>query len=504
MAGEHRPAVLTIINGEVLSPDGEARREDLRIREGRIEALGPALPRLSPGEEEVLDATGMLAMPGLINAHLHSHEHFNRGRFDNLPLEVWQIYARPPLGLAPLTPREAYLRTMIGCIEMLRSGTTTAFDDVYHVPLNSRELADAVAQAYIDAGMRARISCNLMDKQVYDTIPYLAEVLPAHLRAELDAVPRPPAKELLDFARDLLRSYPLAGGRISLALAPSAPQRCTDGFLVEMASLSTAANVPLITHVLETQAQVVTGRHFYGHSIVEHLAALKVLTPRTAIVHGVWLTDADIARLAEGGSSLLHNPVSNLKLGAGIAPIRPLLRAGVNIGLGCDGTGSNDSQNMFEAMKFAALLNKVRGEPFEEWVGAGEAIRMATIGGARAGLLDRVGEIRPGWHADLVLLNLRRIPFVPRNHLLHHLVFCEKGASVDTVIIDGRVVVQEGRMRTFDEEALLAEIAEAYGRIQAKRSVADQKSRELLPYFLEAWRRCASEPTPVNAYARRG
>lgn len=503
MGGGEAGAALTIRNGEVLSPDGGVRRQDIRIRGGRIEAVEPALPALPPGEERTLDAAGRLVIPGLVNAHLHSHEHFNRGRFDNLPLEVWQLYARPPIGLAPLTAREAYLRTMVGCIEMLRSGTTTAVDDVYHVPLTSRELADAVAQAYVDAGMRARISCNLMDRQVYDTIPYLAELLPGPLRAELDASARPPAAELLGFAGELLGRYPLAGGRIGLALAPSAPQRCTDGFLMEMARMAAGARVPLITHVLETQAQVVTGRRFYGKSIVEHLAALEVLTPRTAIAHGVWLTDRDIELLADHGASVLHNPVSNLKLGAGIAPVRWLLQAGVNVALGCDGTGSNDSQNMFEAMKFAALLNKVRGEPFEEWVGAEEAFRMATIGGARAGLLDHVGEVRPGWAADLVLLDLRRIPFVPRNHLLYHLVFCEKGGSVETVLVDGRIVLEDGRIRTFDEEAVLAEIRDTYPRVQAKRAQAEEKSRQLVPYFREAWRRCAAEPTAVSAYAHR-
>jgi 5-methylthioadenosine/S-adenosylhomocysteine deaminase len=495
--------VLTIRNGEVLGPDGEVRRQDVRVRTGRIEAVAPALPPLPRGDEEILDCTGRLVIPGLINAHLHSHEHFNRGRFDNLPLEVWQIFARPPLGLKPLTPREAYLRTMVGCIEMLRSGTTTAWDDVYHFPLTSRELADAVAQAYVDSGLRARISCNLMDKQIYETIPHLAELLPSHLREDLDANRRPPMGELLGFARDLLPRYPLAGGRIGLALAPSAPQRCSDRFLVEMVTLAAAADVPLITHVLETQTQVVTGHRFYARSIVEHLARLGVLSPRTSISHGVWLTDADIALLATHHTSVLHNPVSNLKLGSGIAPVRPLLRAGVNIGLGCDGTGSNDTQNMFEAMKFAALLNKVRGEPFEEWVGAAEAFQMATVGGARAALLPELGEIRPGWCADLVVVNLSRIPFVPRNNLLNQLVFCENGSSIETVIIDGRIVVRDGQIQTFDEASMITEIQEVYARVRTDRAAADRKSEELLPYFREAWTRCASEPAPINAYARR-
>jgi 5-methylthioadenosine/S-adenosylhomocysteine deaminase len=497
------PAGLVIRNGEILGPRGPERAEIL-IRHGVIDSVTPTFEAAARGDEEIIDANGKLVIPGLINAHLHSHEHFNRGRFDNLPLEVWQLYSRPPLGFPPLTPRHVYLRTMIGCIEMIRSGTTTAFDDVVHVPLVSEELADAVAQAYVDAGMRARVSCHVMDRPIYDTIPYLADLLPAHLRAELDANPRPPAKELLDFARSLLGRFPRADGRVGLALAPSAPQRCTDGLLVEMAALASAAQVPLMSHVLETQAQVVTGHRFYGKSIVQHMDDLGILTPNAAIAHGVWLTDPDIALVAERQVSVVHNPVSNLKLGAGIAPVRALLRAWVNVGLGCDGTGSNDTQNMFDAMKFAALLNKVRGDPFEDWVGAREAFRMVTIGGARAALLDGVGEIRPGYRADLVVLDLRRIAFVPRNDLVHQLVFCEKGDSVETVIIDGRVVLRDRRLTTVDEEALLAEIVDMYEHVRTKRTAADEHSARLLPYFREAWRRCAAEPVPVNAYARRG
>jgi 5-methylthioadenosine/S-adenosylhomocysteine deaminase len=380
------------------------------------------------------------------------------------------------------------LRTILGCIEMIKSGTTTVIDDVHSGFPLSPECLDAVFQAYQDSGMRARVTIAYADKPYYQTIPFLEELLPPHLK------PAPPLSveanqdAVLALWRDFAKSWQ---GRVRFILSPSGPQRCTDGFLRKVWDLSGQYHLPVVVHVLETKVQAVTGRHFYGKSMVAHMQDLGLLTPLTALVHCVWVNDHDIELIARAGASIVHNPLSNLKLGSGVAPVGKMLEAGINVAVGTDNHNASDTANLFEAMKAAALIHKVSQPDYGRWPGAREALHMATRGGALcAGLSDQTGQIEPGKKADLVLLDLKALSFLPRNNLLNQLVFSENGAAVDTVIVDGKILMEGRRLSSVDEQEILRELEDRIAEIQKKITAGIAAGRELEPYFKKAYYRC--------------
>lgn len=461
---------------------------DIVIDGDKIAAVGENLDPEHIGVEKILSGKDKLIIPGLVNAHIHSHDRFDKGRFDNLPLEVWMMLYNPPLGRRNWSPRECYLRTMLNCIEELKSGTTTVIDDVHHgLPLTPENI-EAVFQAYKDVGLRALVSIAHGDKPYYRTIPYLEELLPDHLKTASGQNCVPDIDRILELWHSFAKKWQ---GRVQFILSPSAPQRCTDGFLQKTWLLAKEIGQPVVVHVLESRIQAVTGPLFYGKSIIEHMKSLGILTPWTTLVHMVWLTDHEIALVADAGSSIAHNPVCNLKLGSGIARIREMLDAGVNVGLGTDNNNANDTANMFETVKMAALLHKVKHHDYEHWVGAKEALWMATRGGARCGLLhNQIGELAVGKKADMVLLDLGKLSFFPRNNLLHQLVFSEQGESVDTVIVDGKIILNEGRITTIDEQALLNEVRSREHEIKEKISLSSASGKEIEPYIKQAYLKC--------------
>jgi cytosine/adenosine deaminase-related metal-dependent hydrolase len=466
---------------------------DILIDGDRIRAVGPRLP-VPPGAR-VLDGCKRLAIPGLINAHMHSDEILFRGRLDNLPLEVWMLYSLPPVDYGPVPPRLIYLRTLLGAIEALQNGTTFVQDDVSEAPYATLEGSEAVLQAYLDAGIRASVACNMTDKAYPDKLPYLRDLLPSWATQRLTAVPPQPADDLLALAETLLRGWHGRGGRLSIALSASAPQRCTDGFITALDDLSRRWRVPLLTHVLETRVQVTTGREFYGRSLVAHLDHLGVLSDRLTIAHGIWLTDDDMARLARNGAAVAHCPISNLKLGSGLLRWADLRRAGVPLCLGTDGASSNDSLNMFEVMKAAALLHKIASPLAAQWPSAAEVLGAVLRGGARSTLHDgQVGVLAPGALADVVLLRRDSPVYVPLHDPANHLVYCESGRNVETVLVGGRVVVEGGRVTTVDASAVYAEVASLVPAFLRMLEGAYAFSRRLEPLLWQVYERCQREP----------
>lgn len=471
---------------------------DLVVDKDKIIAIGSDLSPESFAVERVISGKDKLVIPGLINAHLHSGDRFNRGQFDNLPLELWMARF-PPIGKIEWTPRECYLRTLLNCIEILKTGTTTVIDDLHHgVPLPKQNI-DAVFQAYQDIGMRALLSIGYADKPYYSTIPFLEKLLPNSLKEGMEQPENLAPDEMIALWRNYAQRW---RGRVRFILSPSAPQWCTDEFLKKTWNLSEELDLHVIIHVLETKLQAVTGQLFYGKSVVEHMSSLGILTPKTTLAHTVWVSDSDIGIISEGGASIAHNPVSNLKLGSGIAPIRKIIDAGINVGLGTDNNTANDTANLFDTMKLAAVLHKVVDYDYDRWVGAEEIMRMATLGGARCGGLDEeTGALSVGMKADMVLLDLNKLPFFPRNNTLHQLVFCEHGESVDTVIVDGKLVVEGGSVTSVNEEGVLDEAMERAEEIRDKIGRGTPKSSELESYVREAYLRCVQKDIGFSAYS---
>ena len=463
---------------------------DIVIDGSEIIALGKSLDPIIFEVETIVPARNKLVIPGLINAHLHSHDRFDKGRFDNLPLEVWMAMYNPPTAQRNWTARECYLRTILSGIELIKSGTTTVIDDLHPGYPLSHDCLDAVFQAYEDIGLRALVSIAFSDKPYYKTIPFLEELLPLHLKKASDLSESKIHDTVIGMWSDFASRWQ---DRVQFVLSPSAPQRCTDRFLKKVWMLSDKLTLPVMVHVLETKVQEYTGKQFYGKSIVEHMEASGLLTPLTSLVHCVWVNDHDIELIAKAGASVVHNPLSNLKLGSGIAPVRKMQNEGINMGLGTDNHNASDTPNMFEAMKLSALLHKSNDIDYNEWIGAKDAFKMATQGGASCGNLNCTGVLEVGMKADLVLLDLEPLSFFPQNDLMHQLVYCEHGDSVNTVIIDGKLVMQDRHISSIDEHKIRQELMDHVDDIMLKISRTEAHGQELEPYLRKACFRCLEE-----------
>ena len=480
------------------------RQQDVLIVGDRIAQVADHIGGV-PEPVTVIDARDHLLIPGFVNAHAHSVEILEKGRYEALPLEAWMLYTYPPLKQTHLSPRLCYLRTLLGALEMVKSGATTIQDDLIELPYITPEIFAAIAQAYLDIGLRASLTHHAINLPLYQTIPYLEGFLPADVRRDLDAMVGPTDGEWLALFHELYRQWHGREGLITLALAPSAPQRVTPALMAEIAALSESLDLPIHTHMLETKTQAVTGPEFYGpgESVVSYAKRHGMLTHRTAIAHGIWLTDRDVELIAEAGATVVHNVVSNHRLCSGIAPIRQLMDAGVNLALGSDGMSSNDSFNMFDVVKMAGQVHSVTDPDYTRYPRAKHVLKWATAGGARSALLqDQVGAIVPGLKADVVLYDLKTTSFIPRGELPIHLVYAEHGQSIRQVFINGQLVVAEGQVVTVDESALLAELQELLPEYDAERAALYQQADRLMPAMTATYQRAMAQPLPIERFTR--
>lgn len=487
-------------NANILGQEGKILKNQNIIIDGNIiSAIETGISKDYLDIEKSIDAKEKLIIPGLINTHLHSHDRFDKGRVDNLPLEIWKVAYNPPNGKRDWTVKEIRLRTLLNCAELIKTGTTTVVDDVTHTDLQSQEKIDAVFQAYNDAGLRAKVSISYSDKPYFQTIPFLDEFLPDSVKTDL--LQKSPAEP-----DDILRLWEKYAkrwrNRVSFILSPSGPQRSTDEFLEKTWALSREFNLPVIIHVLETKIQEMTGYLFYGKSLVEHMSSIGTLDDKTCLVHCVWVNDRDIELIAQAGANVIHNPISNLKLGSGIAPISKMLQAGINISLGTDNNAANDTVNIFESMKIGALINKVTSPDYRSWVGAVDVFKMATLGGAKSsGLYGKIGDLSKGKKADFVIFDLNKLSFLPPQNILYQLVFCENGESIETVVIDGKIVFNKGKVLTINEDKLIEEVQSNAEVILNKINVSSSRASEILPYLEKAYDKCIrlSQVKPIGS-----
>ncbi|BDA84891.1 N-ethylammeline chlorohydrolase [Aureimonas sp. SA4125] len=493
-----------IKNATILAMDGKHGDTpftgDMLVEGARIAAIGVGLE--APDGATVIDGTGKLVMPGLVNAHLHSNEALFKGRYDNMPLEVWMLYAYPLLGAKALPPRLVYLRSMLVAMESLRTGVTTITDDLYESPRQEMDLLGAAIDAYDDVGIRATVSAHVVDRNFLDTIPFTRTTVPAELQATVDALPLPKVADYVAFATEAHGRFHGRADRIRFMLAPSAPQRCTPELMLASNDLARQWGVPFHTHIVETKVQNVTGPEFYGKSLIAYMAELDLLHPWTTIAHSIWVTDADIALMGKAGVSIVHNTISNQKLGAGVAPVRKLLDAGVHVGLGSDGISTNDTPRMFDVMKATGLVHKVNNPEWTRWLTAGEVLHAGTIGGARTALLhDETGSLEPGKKADFLILDMATASFTPLNDIRNHLVYCENGSSILAVYVNGEMVCENGRLTRVDEAALLAELRGLMPEFQAYTLGVEAANRVFEPHFSDIVRRCSAMDVGLTRWA---
>lgn len=500
------PDSLLVRNAHVLACDDaghEWPRADVVIENGVIGAAGPDVARNWPRPfARTIDGEGLLAMPGLVNAHFHSPGTLLKGSLDGLPLELFMLYEVPPLASEASASRLGYVGTMLGALEMLRRGVTSVHDDAFHVPVASKASVDAIMQAYADAGIRATVAIDQPNVVEYDKYPFLRELLPDELRRTMDAAPRQSSAELLALYGHLIsRWHGAQSGRLRAAVSCSAPQRVTHDYLAGLSALSREHDLPFNVHVLETKLQRVLGEEKFGKSLVRYVHDLGFLDERMMVIHAIWIDDEDIAILAASGCTVAHNPVCNLRLGSGVMPFHRLRRAGVPICLGSDEATVDDSINMWFVAKTAALLHTIASQEYRDWPTAGEVLHALTRGGARALRREgRLGQIAPGCEADLALLELDTLAFTPLNDLKRQLVYCEDGSSVRYTIVAGRVVFERGAVTTVDEKALRSEARELAAGQRDHLARARRDAGRLEPYYREMYVRAARRDVRMNRW----
>jgi len=497
---------LLIRNARVLALDDADRewaRADVVVENGEIAAIGPDAGARWPRRfERVIEAEGLLAMPGLINGHFHSPGNLMKGCLPGLPLELFMLYEVPPLAPEGDGDRLAYVRTMLGALEMLRRGITAVHDDAYHVPVATRGSIDAIMRAYEDAGIRATVAIDQPNVVEYEKYPLLADLLPEAERRAMDRAPRQSAAELLELYGYLIdRWHGAAHGRLAAAVSCSAPQRVTPDYFAALSALSKRHDLPFNVHILETKLQRVLGEAKYGKSLVRYVHDLGLLDERMMMIHAIWIDEKDVELLAASGCTVAHNPVCNLRLGSGVMPYYELRAAGVPICLGSDEMNTDDTTNMWYVAKTAALLQTLGSAEYRDWPGAPEMLAALTRGGAQAmRRAHRISQLATGFAADLALLDLDTPAFTPLNDLRRQLVFCEDGSSVRFTVVAGRVVYEDGRVITVDEKALRTEARAIMTGYRETLARASRDADRLAPYYREMYLKAAGRD--VGLYRR--
>lgn len=401
----------TLITGTLL-PDGSSA--DIWFDEtGTIRAIGKDIREKHRGEADmILDGTGTLSMPGLVNTHTHAAMTLLRGYADDMHLQQWLSEKIWPLE-AHLTGEHVYWGTRLACMEMIRTGTI-AFNDMYF-------FMEDVAKAVDESGLRAVLGHGIItfgDEEKFEAEMKTTERFVDHVRC-------------------------LGNPRIKAAIAPHAPYTVPPAHLSACAEYSRNEKVMLHTHLAETKQEIDDCQKTYGVSPARLLDQNGCLTGRTVAAHGCWLSEDDCRLIGERGVHVAHNPVSNMKLATGRAmPYHWLRDAGVNVGLGTDGCSSNNNLDMFEEMKTAAICQKFFWNS-DTILPAGEALAMASSCGAKA-LGYRGGELKEGMPADICLLSLDKPSMVPLHNPVSNMVYAAGSGSVVTVICNGRVLMHQG------------------------------------------------------------
>ncbi|WP_027008158.1 amidohydrolase family protein [Conexibacter woesei] len=446
---------------------------DVALEDGRVAAIAPAAAS-HPGGADVLDGRGLLAVPGLVNAHTHSPENPMRGLGDGLALEPWLARLMGESG--PYSGEDHYWCALATAAELLLCGCTSVVDHVGMTPLRP-EGFDGVMRAYRDAGIRGGMAPLFSDHDATADLARSLGVVGVDGPLIPQMAPALPTREAIALTDDAVaRWHGAEGGRLHLLTGASGIQWASEELLVGMADLARRRGTTMQLHVLETRVQDAACRaRFGGGSGVRVLSEWGVLGPEVSMAHGVWLDVDDLDLIAAAGGVVVHNPAANTRLRSGRARVRELLDRGVAVGVGTDGAASSDDQQMWFAMRLATLIH--RG-PDEEHVSSGDALAMATSLGARALGVDGLGTLAVGAPADIALLDRASFGLAGARDLEAALVLSETGGSVRHVVVAGELVVRDRVPVRFSLDDVHAAIAEQ--RERRLREPADPRLPETI------------------------
>ena len=411
------------------------RNASISIENDTIRSVGEST---STSADLVLDGQGKIALPGLINAHTHLSMTLFRGFADDMQLQEWLEKKIWPLE-AKLTDEACYVGALLGSAEMIMSGTTSFVDMYFHM--------EDVARAIAEAGLRGFLSYGLID--LFDSAKAQKE--------------REGTQKFFDYVRKLNNP------RIRFALGPHAPYTCSVETLLWAKDFAERNDAILHIHVAETRREQADFQKQHGMRVVEYLDKMGVLSKKMLAAHCVWLTKSEVGLLAKSGARVAHCPVSNMKLATGgVAPLPEMFEANMPVALGTDGAASNNSLDMFETMKICALLHKAhRWDPTV--MNAQKVLDLATIEGARALGADReIGSIEAGKRADIILMNIdapNMRPIHGKDTVVSDLVYSASSGNVDTTIVDGRVLMRNRQIETFNLREVLSKSEDTARRL---------------------------------------
>ena len=418
--------------GTILTGDATDRvfKGDLFVRDGRIEAIEP---ELSEEAETIIDARGCVLLPGFVQTHIHLCQTLFRGSSDDLSLIDWLKRRVWPMEAAH-TPESLRASALLGVAELMRGGTTCA------LTMETVNYTEEVFRVVEETGFRATIGKCMMDA---------GEDVPRALHEET-------ADSLAEALALAEHWHGRADGRLRFCFAPRFALSCTRRLLEEVAVLARERSLLVHTHASENRTEIELVERATGKRNIEYLHEVGLAAPHVVMAHCVHPNESELQILSATGTRVSHCPSSNLKLGSGIAPVTEMLARGISVSLGADGAPCNNRLDMLTEMRTAALLQKVTSGT--EALPARQALRMATIEGARAlGLEREIGSLETGKRADLLLLDMERLHLTPHPEVVSAIVYGAQSADVRTVLIDGRIVLHEGELTTLDERQVIAE-----------------------------------------------
>jgi 5-methylthioadenosine/S-adenosylhomocysteine deaminase len=434
-----------IITNALIIPMTDGRRSFngyVGTKDGVITEIGTGAPQKNTEAERIIDASGCMLMPGFINAHTHLYQVLLRAVWEDLELMPWlkRIYGCARV----LRPEHFYTGSLLGCVEAIRSGVTTVCEHNFLNP--SPECAFETIRAIRDSGLRAVFARTIMDTG--EIVPDCTKEKPEQAFRSIEAI-------LAKHRND---------GQLSFMTGPNTPPiNTTPGLLKEIRRFADDKSLGISAHVAESKSVVDCVRQDHGkNGVVEFLQQFGIPAANSIFAHSVHVSKDEIGILKETDTSVSHNPVSNMMLGDGVAPVVEMLRQGVNVALGTDGAASNHSQDLFDTMKAASLLQKVHHQDAGV-IDPYSVLRMATAGGAKALGLDAIcGTIEVGKRADLILVNSETVHHQPVNDIFSQIVHCAKASDVQTVIVNGEILMQDRKLTKHDDTQLIADAKQVH------------------------------------------
>ena len=412
---------------DMLGDEPDIKKSDILIEDNIIIKMERDL------SEEIVDekinAKNMVVMPGLVNTHTHIAMSIYRGYKDDRKLMDWLENAIFTVE-DKLEPEDIYWNSYLSCLEMIRTGTTTCNDMYFGM--------NKAIEAIENTGLRALVAWSITDDSIRDKV---------------------------ERTREYAKKYNVPGSRIKVITSPHAPYSCNPDTIKLCVNLAKELNTSLHIHLSETLDEEETIRERYNKRGTEYLNDLGVFDVPVILAHGIYISDSDIEILKHVKGGIAHNPISNCKLSSGICDVVKLRKNGINVGLGTDGIGSTTTLDMFEEMKTAAYLQKVNTmEPTS--IKAYDILKMATIEGARVlGLDNEIGTLEPGKKADMIFIRTDKLHLCPDNDVCTNIVYSANGADVDTVMIDGKIIMQNRKMINLDEKEVMKQVKKIAKRL---------------------------------------